>query len=61
MSFAKKDFYPTPSSVLITNCELNGPSSYLRQSGTYMIVDEEEVIQESFDVNSLYHEEGSTL
>ena len=54
MSFTKKDFYSKPSSVKMINCNVDTPFSYLRQEGTFMIVDDQEIEQEDFNVDKFY-------
>ena len=54
MSFVKKDFYTQSSRIELIDCEVDTPSSYLRQRGTFMVVDDKEIVQEEFDVDKLY-------
>ena len=61
MSFTKKDFYSKPSSVKMINCNVDTPFSYLRQEGTFMTVDGQEIEQEDFNVDKFYKSFESSL
>ena len=61
MSFTKKDFYSKPSSVKMINCNVDAPFSYLRQKGTFMTVDGQEIEQEDFNVDKFYKSFESSL
>jgi hypothetical protein len=38
----------------VINCNVDTPFSYLRQKGTFMAVDDQEIEQEDFNVDKFY-------
>ena len=54
MSYVKKGFYSKPSSISLYGCNIDKQSPYLRQNGTFMLVDGLEIEENSFDVDKLY-------
>ena len=58
MSYNKKNFYG-PSKIIVKNSNFNSKKLFLRQHGSYMTVDDQEIMKNYLDVKKLY--ENSTI
>jgi hypothetical protein len=54
MSFIKKDFYSSSSSIKMKGSILDKPLSFMRQKGTFMEIDSIEVEEQVFNVDKFY-------
>ena len=53
MSYLKKDFYDMPS-IILNDCLVSDGSSYMRQKGTNMIVDNVDIPESEISIKKLY-------
>jgi hypothetical protein len=61
MSYVKKDFYVQKPSIELLNCTVDDGAPYLRQTGSLMIVNGEDIPESKFDVDLLYSQPDNNL
>jgi hypothetical protein len=54
MSYIKKDFYPSMTSINIDNSSISNGNAFLRQKGTNMIIDNIEIPESEISIEKLY-------